>query len=64
MKRIALIAALIATPALAQQQPAHQEQALGQEVMECVGGKVQLRARVAQLEAELAKMKAPKDDAK
>lgn len=32
--------------------------ALGQEVMECVGGKVQLRARVNQLEAEIAQLKA------
>ena len=65
MKRLALIAALISSPALAQQptsppignDPA--QAALGQEVMECVGGRVQLRARIIALEAELAKTKEP-----
>jgi hypothetical protein len=65
LKRLILAAALFASPAFAQQsnptptgaEPA--QAALGQEVMECMGGKVQLRARLLQLEAELAKAKAP-----
>lgn len=56
-----LAALLIAAPALAQQPPP-QEQALGQEILACVGEKVQLRGRVVVLEVELAKLKpaAPK----
>ena len=59
MKYLALIASLLlAAPVLAQQAPTPQEQALGQEVMECIAGRVTLRARIVQLEAELAKAKA------
>lgn len=31
---------------------------LGDEIMECVGGKVQLRSRLRQVETELAKLRA------
>jgi uncharacterized small protein (DUF1192 family) len=51
-----IIAFLAATPALAQQAP--DATAMGNELMECVGGKVQLRTKIAQLEAEIAKLKA------
>ena len=56
MKRILLASFLLVTPAVAQQ-PNPENTALGQEIMECVVGKVQLRTRIAQLEAELAKTK-------
>jgi uncharacterized small protein (DUF1192 family) len=46
LKRLIIAIALLTSPALSQ------------EIMECVGGKVQLRARINQLEAEIAKAKA------
>jgi hypothetical protein len=55
--RLFLILALfVATPAFAQQAP--DATAMGNELMECVGGKVQLRTKINQLEAEIVKLKA------
>jgi len=54
-RSLAFLACLLTFPAFAEQQP--ENLALGQEIMECVGGKVQLRVRIAQLEAEIAKLK-------
>lgn len=45
-------------PAFAQQ-PDPFQAALGQEVMECVGAKIQLKTKLNQIEAELAKAMAP-----
>jgi hypothetical protein len=56
LKRLVLSLCLISFPALAQQPDVA---AVGAELMECVGGKVQMRTRIAQLEAEIAKLKAP-----
>lgn len=57
MKRLILALCLASPSALAQQPaPDPAQTALSQEIMECVGGKVQLRARINQLEAELAKL--------
>lgn len=58
MKQVFLAAALLAPLAAQAQQPPPETAALGQEVMECVGGKIQLRTKIVQLEAELAKAKA------
>jgi hypothetical protein len=55
--RLTLVACLLAPAALAQAPPPDTA-ALGAEIMDCVGGKVQLRGRINQLEAELAKLKA------
>ena len=62
MKFLTVIVCFVAMPALAQQPPGpppgdYAQAALAAEVMECIGGRVQLRQRVAQLEAELAKLK-------
>jgi hypothetical protein len=57
VKWLAVLASLLATPAVAQQ--ANDPVALGNELLECVGGKVQLRSRIAQLEAEVARLKPP-----
>lgn len=54
-----LLAISIAAPALAQQPDTA---ALGQEVMECIGAKIQLRTKINQLEVDLAKAKAPPPD--
>lgn len=60
LKRI-IFALLIATPAFAQQPTAAD---VGTELLECVSGKVQLRAKIAQLEAEIARLKAPPPEEK
>lgn len=65
MKQLFLATTLFTSPALAQQSaptpigtdPA--QAALGQEIMECVGAKIQLRTKINLIEAELAKAKAP-----
>jgi hypothetical protein len=74
MKRLIAALWLFAVPALAQPAPRGPDpNALSQELLECVGSKVDLRtreiasrtsaeglqAKVVQLEAELAKLKAP-----
>ena len=60
MRQVFLALALLCPfGAYAQQPPATPEQtALGQEIMECIGNKVQLRTQLARLEAELAKLRA------
>lgn len=63
MKRLALILCLLAMPAFAQQRDPT-EVALGAEVMECVGSKVQLRTQIARLEAEITKLKAQPEEKK
>jgi hypothetical protein len=56
LKYLVIFALFAASPALAQQAP--DATAMGNELMECVGGKVQLRTKINQLEAEIAKLKA------
>lgn len=57
MKRLILLAALIPIAAHAQQPPSNpNEQALGLEVMECVGGKVSLRTQLAALQTRVAEL--------
>lgn len=63
MKTLILILCLLATSSMAQVPPPEQA-AMGAEIMECVGGKVQLRTRINQLEAELAKLKTPPPEEK
>lgn len=62
MKWYLAVFCLIAASASAQQ-AGPSPQALGQEVMECIGGRAMLRDRITQLEAEIAKLKAPPAEA-
>jgi hypothetical protein len=57
MKRLILLASLIPCAALAQSAPpSPNEQALGAEVMECVGGKVSLRTQLAALQTRVLEL--------
>lgn len=57
MLKYFVLALLAASPALAQQAP--NPAAIGNVLISCVGREVQAADRIAQLEAELAKLKAP-----
>lgn len=55
-----LLCSLSMASSLAQQQPvpSPENAALSQEVLECMGAKIQLRVKISQLEAELTALKA------
>lgn len=55
MKRLILLAAFIATPAIAQQQPSPVEQALGQKLMQEISAGVQCTAQAITLKGEFDK---------
>lgn len=68
MKRIVILALLIATPALAQQRQSPEVVALDRMLQQAIAREAQANVRVAQLEAQVSdlaqQMKAAKDDAK